>query len=439
MSYFNQRQVVSMLVMLAGLAGCAAQQTATACPPEEGGSPDPAQIERQIIVRTLPGVTLSSQPEIVQERWVRSEPASTNRLVALARQPGSTLETRVYKPGEATSLYRLGATSDGVERVLRVKEDGRDIRVEQRGGKIKATINGKEVPADAVTVKGGTIEVRDADGKTVLTEEWPEIDVKVRTLGGTPALSGTRTLPGVTWMQQPEELPQVMLGITMESADEDTVEQLGLPEGDYAIISSVPEGLPAAKAGVQPRDIVVSVDGKTPASSDAIREVMSQKKPGDVLKVEVARKGNRVKMDIPLEAFDSNRFRAYAQTMSQDSKVWEKYAKEMDEKAREMSRAFQSTVDAEKLHRDLLAIPRDGKNGPMILTTPGEGTLRLNERLSALEAQLQRLEAMLKRFEATSAVPPVPPVPPIAPVPPVPPVPPSGGGGSPAPWYAVGV
>lgn len=45
----------------------------------------------------------------------------------------------------------------------------------------------------------------------------------------------------------------------------------------------------------------------------------------------------------------------------------------------------------EKLHRQLLAIPRDGKDGPMTFTIPGEGSAKLQSQLDAMEAQLRAL------------------------------------------------
>jgi hypothetical protein len=228
-----------------------------------------------------------------------------------------------------------------------------------------------------------------------------------------------------------------MMGITMDDADEELVEQLGLPEGDYAVIQTVPEGLPACNAGLQPKDLIVTVDGKSAAGSDAIREVMKTKKPGDTIGLEVIRKGSRVKVDVKLDPFDGKRFRAYGQTMSpsvnedvwkaygDQMKVWgEKYGRDMEEKAKAMGGEFKNHVDIEALKDHLkLAIPRGSNGEPMIFVNPGESGQKLEDRLNAMEAQLQRLEALLKRLESRTATP----------------APAGGGGGTPTPWFAIGV
>jgi hypothetical protein len=393
-----QRRIVATMVLAAGLG----MSAAAACPPEEG-SPDPAQgSERNVLIRR-----------------------SGDHMI-LAAQPSSRLQTRVYKVGEAESLYGLQpATGENVVRIMRVVKDGHDVRVEQHGDKVTAKIDGKDVPADAVTVKDGTIEVRDAEGKTVLKDEWPEIQTG-KSVGRGHATTFTLPVvpPGITWTGPMDEdsTPKVMLGITMEGADDEIIEQLNLPKGDYAVIKTVPEGLPAAKAGLQPKDIIVSVDGKTPASAETIREVMKEKKPGDKLNIEVARKGSRVKVDIPLEAFDGTRFGAFGQTMGGNAKVWQKYSEEMQKHAQGLSGLAMDDAMRDRLK---MAIPRGSSDGPMILmdrTT--DNAAKLEERLDAMEAQLQRLEDLLKRLESRGEQ--------TAPAP-------SGGGGTPKPFYAFGL
>ncbi|HYD01398.1 MAG TPA: PDZ domain-containing protein [Phycisphaerales bacterium] len=411
MMELNRRQSVVALVIAAGLAGCAADRTARACPPEEG-SADPAQqqLDRTIVVSRPQGYGLT-MPAVTT--------FNGDRL-------GSTYQTRIYRPAQALNRYNakiaaggepttltLFADGDGPQRVLRVKENGRDIRVEERDGKIKATINGKAVDDDDVTVKNGMIEVRDGSGATVLKEEWPEMDVTVRSFRGVPAIAPIPPVPpvppGITWPGVMEiETPKVMLGITMDNADDELVEQLGLPEGEYAVIQTVPEGLPAAKAGLQPKDIIVSIDGKSATGTEGIRDVMKGKAPGDKVALEVARQGSRVKLDVTLEAFDSKKFPAYAPTMAQG---WtEKFGAE----------GFNKRVDVEALKDRLrMAVPRGGVGDPLLFVNPAEGTTRLQERLDAMESQLKRLEEMLKRLESRGTAPT-----------------PSGGPGNPTPCYA---
>lgn len=435
----SQRQLVMAIVAAAGAAGLAL----ACCPPEEG-TPVPAQeteLSNDVIIRSAPGMTITRR---VTTFPAHARGAEANYLIELNDQPGSTLETRVYKPGEAMSRFNMRFAGDGPVRFLRVKENGHDISVEQRGEKITAKIDGKDAPQSAVTVKNGTIEVRDEKGNTLLKEPWPDLEpADAITVPGVPTIVPMPTVPGVTWTgPDGEEAPKVMLGITMNTADEDVVQQLGLPDGEYAVIESVPEGLPAAKAGLQPKDIIVSIDGQHADGPGAIREIMKDKKPGDTLAVEVVRKGARVKTNVSLEAFDGRRFKAYGQAMTlPQADGWEqKYGEQMKRLSQDLQERMKSAGDAkgrldtERLHNQMIAIAR-GNGEPMLLATTGEAQAKLEERLAKLESQLARLEDVLRRIEDKTGAPIAPPTPPS------PPAPPSGGGGggAPKPYFAMGI
>jgi serine protease Do len=51
------------------------------------------------------------------------------------------------------------------------------------------------------------------------------------------------------------------------------------------IVSSVTPGAPAAKAGLQPQDVIVSVDGKSIKDGDDLVGIVSAKHPGETVKI----------------------------------------------------------------------------------------------------------------------------------------------------------
>jgi serine protease Do len=60
---------------------------------------------------------------------------------------------------------------------------------------------------------------------------------------------------------------------------------------------------PAEKAGIQPGDVIISLDGKPVDRVGQLQQEVGFRKPGDVVKVEVARKGGvRKTVDVRLEA-----------------------------------------------------------------------------------------------------------------------------------------
>ena len=67
-----------------------------------------------------------------------------------------------------------------------------------------------------------------------------------------------------------------------------------------AYVESVEPGSPAAAAGLQDGDVIVSVDGKLVASNDDLRRALRDMEGGKKVTVEVVRKGDRKRLDATL-------------------------------------------------------------------------------------------------------------------------------------------
>ena len=71
-----------------------------------------------------------------------------------------------------------------------------------------------------------------------------------------------------------------------------TPQYVGLPEISGVVVKDIPsEDSPAKKAGMEPGDIIVAIDGKPVGYVGQLQQQVGFRKPGDVVKVEVARKG----------------------------------------------------------------------------------------------------------------------------------------------------
>jgi putative serine protease PepD len=73
-----------------------------------------------------------------------------------------------------------------------------------------------------------------------------------------------------------------------------------LPEGDGALIQETQSGGPAARAGLRPGDIIVSVDGQKVSSMDDLISVLLTKEVGQVVHIEYTRNGARRATDARL-------------------------------------------------------------------------------------------------------------------------------------------
>ena len=66
------------------------------------------------------------------------------------------------------------------------------------------------------------------------------------------------------------------------------------------VIGRVEEGQPAARAGMMPGDVIISVDGRDTPTWDVLRAVISVRKPGTLVDVKVWRDGEEMVIPVRL-------------------------------------------------------------------------------------------------------------------------------------------
>ncbi|HWA56626.1 MAG TPA: Do family serine endopeptidase [Gemmatimonadales bacterium] len=89
------------------------------------------------------------------------------------------------------------------------------------------------------------------------------------------------------------KVQRAALGIQVNDAKENDAAYVGLKEIRGVVINGFPEGItsPAERAGMQPGDVIVTIDGQRVDYVAQLQQVVGFRKPGDEVKVEVARKG----------------------------------------------------------------------------------------------------------------------------------------------------
>ena len=83
------------------------------------------------------------------------------------------------------------------------------------------------------------------------------------------------------------------LGVMIQDIDEETAQAYEIPVG--VLIREVLEGSAAYKAGLQPGDVIIEVDGDKVLSADQLTKKISNKKVGDKITVTIVRNGNQNK------------------------------------------------------------------------------------------------------------------------------------------------
>jgi serine protease Do len=91
------------------------------------------------------------------------------------------------------------------------------------------------------------------------------------------------------------------IGVQITPVTKELAEPLKLDAVYGALVRVVDRDGPAARAGIQPGDVIVSFDGKRIEKSDQLVELVSNTKPGATVPVEVLRDGRRQTLKITVE------------------------------------------------------------------------------------------------------------------------------------------
>lgn len=185
-------------------------------------------------------------------------------------------------------------------------------------GDVIHSINGTEVTADTLPEvisslgAGSRVKVKlSRDGE----EETLVLRLGTREPGGAMAETGeveaTETAPeppaalrAPAKAEKPSEPKPGFLGVETRSIDADARETLGLDADQGVLVQRVVEDSAAEKAGLQRNDLIVSVNGKSIGTPDALGEAVRAIGAGQTANLSLIRKGNRMNLEVVLGGRD---------------------------------------------------------------------------------------------------------------------------------------
>ncbi len=96
-----------------------------------------------------------------------------------------------------------------------------------------------------------------------------------------------------------------MLGVTIQPLTDELARSFGF-DGEGVLVGDVVRDGPAAGAGIEAGDIVVSLDGKGVVDHHDLRTRIAERKPGDDVKVAVVRDGEQKEFHVTLGSLDGS-------------------------------------------------------------------------------------------------------------------------------------
>jgi serine protease Do len=94
------------------------------------------------------------------------------------------------------------------------------------------------------------------------------------------------------------------IGVTVSDVPKEFVADLGLKSRAGAAVRSVGKDTPAAKAGIEPGDVIIEFNGKPVASRDELIKMVAGTKPGTTVPIKVVRDKQEKSLTVAVEELD---------------------------------------------------------------------------------------------------------------------------------------
>ena len=95
-----------------------------------------------------------------------------------------------------------------------------------------------------------------------------------------------------------------VIGVSVSPVPADALEEFGLRERKGALVGTVTRGKPAAKAGIEPGDIILEFNGKTVKNRDELVATVVATKPGTTVPIKVLRDKKEQTLSITVDELD---------------------------------------------------------------------------------------------------------------------------------------
>jgi serine protease Do len=110
-----------------------------------------------------------------------------------------------------------------------------------------------------------------------------------------------------TQLQAHGHVTRGKLGVVIQNVDQGLADSFGLPNPEGALVSSVEKGGAAERAGVEPGDVILKLNGETVNQSQELPAVVAGLAPGTTVKLELWRNHASHEVNVKLAEMDDKR------------------------------------------------------------------------------------------------------------------------------------
>ncbi|MEA3053237.1 MAG: serine protease Do [Sphingomonadales bacterium] len=112
------------------------------------------------------------------------------------------------------------------------------------------------------------------------------------------AIPAEQVRPVIDALRKGERPQRGYIGVSLQTLDEDIAASLGIPKNQGELIRGVTAGGPAARAGIQQGDVVVSVGGKPVTPDESLAYLVARQPVGSRVPIELVRDGRRQTVNV---------------------------------------------------------------------------------------------------------------------------------------------
>lgn len=110
----------------------------------------------------------------------------------------------------------------------------------------------------------------------------------------------------ISQLQETGFVTRGFLGVSLQDLNDDLADALGLANANGALVTQPIEGAPAADAGIESGDVIVSVNGQGVNTARELSRLISQQSPGSDVELGVIRGGEELDITVTLDRLEED-------------------------------------------------------------------------------------------------------------------------------------